>query len=142
MSPTSRKVVDMPQKQFKNYGITSAFLPTLSLFTSFGTLLCCALPALFVSLGAGATLAGLVSSAPWLVALSKYKAWTFGTSGALIVLAGFMQWRSRNAPCPLDPREAKACLRLRRFSAWIYGGSVLLWLVGFFFAFIASRVFY
>lgn len=126
----------------QNYSRKQALLPALSLFTSFGTLMCCALPALLVTLGAGAALAGLVSAAPWLVALSKYKAWTFGVSGVLIVGAGIMRWRARNAPCPIDPIQAKACMRLRRVSAWIYWASVLVWCLGFFFAFIAVWIFY
>ena len=36
----------------------------LSLLTSGGTLVCCALPALLVALGAGATLASLVAAVP------------------------------------------------------------------------------
>lgn len=43
------------------------YLSVLSLFASLGTLVCCALPSLFVLLGLGATLASLLSSAPWLV---------------------------------------------------------------------------
>ena len=117
-------------------------LPVFSLFTSLGTLVCCALPALFVTLGAGASLASLVSSAPWLVALSKYKIGTFGLSGALILLAGAMRWRSRNAPCPIDPAQAKACAHLRKLSGMIYWLSVAVWCVGFFFAFIAVEIFF
>ena len=117
-------------------------VPTLSLFTSIGTLLCCALPALLVTLGAGAALAGLVSSAPWLVALSKYKAWTFGLSGALILIAGIMRRSTRNAPCPIDAEQAEACTRLRKISGIIYWLSVVIWCVGFFFAFIAVHLFY
>ena len=41
-------------------------LPSLSLFTSVGTLLCCALPALLVTLGMGAALAGFVQRHRWL----------------------------------------------------------------------------
>src|SRR5262245_38057820 len=100
-------------------------LPALSLFGATGTLVCCALPALFVSLGAGAALAGLVSSAPWLVGLSRYKAITFGLAGLLLVVAGAAQWRARYAPCPADPAQAQACRRLRRGSAWIYAISLL-----------------
>ena len=55
----------------------SLLLPSLSLFTSLGTLFCCALPALFVVLGAGAVLAGILSSAPFLIVLSKYKVLLF-----------------------------------------------------------------
>ena len=118
------------------------WLSTLTLFTSAGTLVCCALPALFVTLGAGAALAGLVSTAPWLIALSKYKAWTFGVSGVMILLAGFMRWKARNAPCPIDPGQAKACTRLRKVSGWMYWESVAVWAIGFFFAFIAVHIFY
>ncbi len=125
-----------------DYGVKQTLLPTLSLVTSAGTLVCCALPALLVTLGAGATLAGIVGTAPWLIALSKYKILTFGISGAVLLIAGVALWRARNAPCPIDPAQAIACARLRKTSNWIYLLSVLLWCVGFFFAFIAVRVFY
>ncbi len=115
-------------------------LTTLSLFTSVSTLLCCALPALLVTLGAGAVLAGIVSSAPWLVALSKYKIVTFAIAGILLLVAGFMQWRARNAPCPIDAAQAKACLKLRRINKFIYWLSVLIWCIGFFFAFVAVHL--
>ncbi len=126
----------------ENYGVKHTLLPTLSLFTSVGTLVCCALPALLVTLGAGAALAGLVSTASWLVALSKYKAWTFGVSGTLILLTGFMQWRTHHTPCPIDPEQTKACARLRRISLWVYWLSVIIWCIGFFFAFTAVYIFY
>lgn len=122
------------------HDMKQTILPTLSLFTSISTLVCCALPALLVTLGAGASLAGLVSAAPWLVALSKYKVWTFGLSAAVILLAGWMQWRSRHAPCPIDPEQAKACTRLRLVSRWIYWSSVATWCIGFFFAFLAVYI--
>lgn len=118
------------------------WMPTLSLFTSLGTLVCCALPALFVTLGAGAALAGLVSAAPWLVALSAHKAWVFGVSGAMILLSGIMRWRARYAPCSIDPAQAKACMRLRRISQWMFWGAVAVWCVGFFFAFIAVHLWF
>ncbi len=114
--------------------------PFFSLFTSLGTLVCCALPALFVTLGAGAALAGLVSSAPWLIALSAHKAWVFGGAGIMILLGGLLRWNARHAPCPADPAAAKACMRLRRFSGWIYWASVVIYLTGAFFAFAAVYV--
>lgn len=115
-----------------------ALAPTLSLFASTSTLLCCALPALLVTLGLGASLAGFVSAAPWLVALSKYKAWLFAGSGLLLAGAGWLTWRARRLPCPVDPAAARACLRLRAVSAWMMGISAALWAVGFFFAFLAA----
>ena len=81
-------------------------LPLISLFSSFGTLICCALPALLVSLGAGAVLAGLITNLPQLLFLSKYKIYVFGIAGVLIIASGYMLWINRNAPCPIDPIEA------------------------------------
>jgi hypothetical protein len=65
-------------KPYRNSSLTrqrcaSGLLSFLSLFTSFGTLLCCALPSLLVLLGLGATVASLLSAAPWLVSLSHHK---------------------------------------------------------------------
>lgn len=115
--------------------------PFVSLFTSAGTLICCALPALLVSIGAGATLAGLVSAVPELVWLSKHKEMVFGGAAVMLVIAGILQYRARNLPCPADKKLAKACAQTRTISVWIYGFSVVIYMVGFFFAFIAVRVF-
>ena len=65
----------------------SALLNYFSLFTSVGTLLCCALPSLLVLAGLGASVASTLSSLPWLVTLSRHKNWTFSISGALIALS-------------------------------------------------------
>jgi len=117
-------------------------LPTLSLFTSLSTLLCCALPALLVTIGAGAALASIVHATPWLVYLSKYKVYTFLFSGFMLIIAGFFLFRSRNDPCPIDLNQAEACMRMRKVSLYIYFFSILLFLIGFFFAFIAVKIFY
>ena len=115
-------------------------LPSLSLFTSLGTLFCCALPALFVVLGAGAALAGLLSNAPYLIVLSKYKVLLFLISGSLMIISGYLIWRSRNAPCPADPLKARACKRLRIASLAIYFFSVTIYAIGFFFTFIITKI--
>ena len=115
-------------------------LPSLSLFTSLGTLFCCALPALFVVLGAGAALAGLLSNAPYLIMLSKYKVLLFLISGSLMIISGYLIWRGRNAPCPADPIKARACKRLRIASLAIYFFSVTIYAIGFFFAFIITKI--
>src|SRR6266852_5446660 len=59
-------------------------LSFLSLFSSLGTLLCCALPSVLVLLGLGATVASFLSAVPWLVTLSRHKVWVFALSGLLI----------------------------------------------------------
>ncbi len=114
----------------------NALTAWFSLFTSSGTLVCCALPALLVSLGAGAALAGLVATIPSLVLLSEYKEFVFGFCAVMLVISGAMQWQSRYAPCPVDPALAAACARTRRMSLWVYGASVALFVMGGFFAFI------
>lgn len=113
---------------------------TLTLFTSFSTLICCALPALFVTLGAGAVLAGIVSNVPQLVWLSEHKIALFIFAGTMLTVSGFLRYQSRNAPCPIDQDQARACGRLRRASAYIYGFSVAIYLTGFFFAFVAPYI--
>jgi hypothetical protein len=45
----------------------AALLNYFSLFSSFSTLICCALPSVLVLLGMGTTVASLLSAAPWLV---------------------------------------------------------------------------
>ncbi|MEM7054679.1 MAG: hypothetical protein AAF446_09045 [Pseudomonadota bacterium] len=117
-------------------------LPSLSLFTSVGTLICCALPALLVTIGMGASLAGLIGAAPWITVISEYKGVVFVVAAGLLLLAVWMHWRSRHAPCPADPAKAIACKRLRRFSSIILGSAVAVYVVGFFFAFVAVRIFY
>jgi hypothetical protein len=108
----------------------------ISLFASTGTLICCALPALLVSLGAGAALASLVAVFPQIVWISEHKEMIFLISSALMVAGGLLQWRNRYAPCPVDPALRNACLRTRRISLRIYLFSLVLLLVGGWFAFI------
>jgi hypothetical protein len=117
-------------------------MPTLSLFTSMGTLVCCALPALLVTLGMGAALAGFVGAVPWITAISDYKVYMFAGAGVMLALSTLMQWRARHAPCPADPLKAKACARLRAISWGILVFSITIYLIGFFFAFLAADIFY
>jgi len=113
----------------------------LSLFTSLGTLLCCALPALFVLLGLGATVASIVSSAPWLITLSRHKNWTFTIAGLLIAANFFYVFliaprlRATTAEsCPVD--QPNACGSASRVSRWILWFSTAIYLVGFFSAYL------
>jgi hypothetical protein len=107
-----------------------------TLLASSASLVCCVLPAVRVSLGAGATLASLVSDVPQLVWLSAEKAWVFGIAGVLLAASGVMIWRARALPCPADPRAARACTRLRRISATLYGVALVAFAIGAIFAFI------
>jgi len=108
----------------------------LSLFASSSTLICCAIPALLVSLGAGAALASLVSVFPQIVWISEHKEIIFSFATVLMILAGFIQWRNQKAPCPVDPDLRNACLKTRKISLRIYLFSLALILVGGWFAFV------
>jgi hypothetical protein len=112
-------------------------LTWLTLATSAGTLLCCALPALLVAVGAGAALASVATNVPQLVWISEHKDFVFALAGSLLVLAGLLQWKVRNFPCPVDPASARACTRARRNSFRVYGFAVVVFLVGGFFAYVA-----
>lgn len=114
----------------------------LTLFTSTGTLICCALPALLVSLGAGAVMAGLIEAAPQITWLGKNKAWVFAIAGALLLASGGWQWHARSLPCPADKAQAAACARARRVSWIVWGLSVALYAIGAFFAFFAAALFF
>ena len=109
----------------------------LSLFTSGSTLICCALPATLVAIGSAATLTALVGNFPQLIWISEHKALVFGMAGAMLVIAGYMQWQARNAPCPTDPVLAEVCTKTRKNALRIYWLSVAIFAVGAFFAFVA-----
>ena len=110
--------------------------PTLSLFASTSTLLCCALPALLITVGAGAVMAGLTATFPGIMWLSANKGPLFIASGLLLALSAFMQWQARNAPCPVDPEQAAACMRLRALSRRLLGVSVGVYATSVFFAYL------
>ena len=110
--------------------------PTLSLFASTSTLLCCALPALLITVGAGAVMAGLTATFPGIMWLSANKEPLFIASGLLLALSAFMQWQARNAPCPIDPEQAAACMRLRDLSRRLLRISVGVYATGVFFAYL------
>lgn len=120
----------------KNNIIKQLFSPSLSLFTSFSTLICCALPALLISIGMGASLASFVSAFPWIIFISKYKIQTFILAAALLIISVYLFWQGRNAPCPSDPIQAKICSKLRFINIIMLFISLVTYLVGFFFAFI------
>jgi hypothetical protein len=129
-------MVDVLTRQRRRSGLLSY----LSLFTSFGTLLCCALPSLLVLLGLGATVASVLSEAPWLVTLSRHKIWVFAVSGLLIggnlvyVYAVAPRLRNAGAACPTDGPEA--CASASRFSRIVLWISAAIYAIGVFSAFV------
>ena len=107
-----------------------------SLATASSTLVCCAIPALLVTLGAGAALSSLIAVFPQVVWLSEHKEAVFVTAAVMMAAAGVLQWRTRRAPCPTEPRLRDACLRTRVVSSRIYAASVACLAIGAWFAFV------
>lgn len=116
--------------------IREGFINYFTLFGSMSTLICCALPALLVSLGLGAVLAGVASNVPALIWVSEHKIQVFAFSAAMLSLNGFMLWKNKDAPCPIDPKLRDACVSGRKTSRNIYFVSLGIFLIGFFFAYI------
>jgi len=113
-------------------------LSYFSLFTSLGTLLCCALPSLLVLFGLGASVVSLLAFTPWLVALSRHKAWTFSISGALIGLSFvnlyyFVPRLKDGDVCDID--DGSACRDASRVSKVLLWVSAGVYAVGFFVAY-------
>lgn len=117
--------------------IKDSVINYFTLFGSFSTLICCALPALLVSLGLGAVLAGIASNVPALIWVSEHKIQVFLFSGLMLSLNGFLLWKNKDAPCPLDPKRRDACISGRKTSRNIYFISLAIFAIGFFFAYIA-----
>ncbi|RZI86743.1 MAG: hypothetical protein EOP38_00130 [Rubrivivax sp.] len=115
---------------------TSLWTSVLSLFASSSTLVCCALPALLVALGAGAALSSLVSVFPQVVWLSEHKLGLFMFAALAMAGSGLLQWRNRTAPCPTDPALRQACLKTRKTSWRLYLFSLAVYVIGGWFAFV------
>ncbi|MBY0413220.1 MAG: hypothetical protein K2Q18_03600 [Bdellovibrionales bacterium] len=113
---------------------TNIWISFFGLFTSMSTLICCALPALLVSIGLGATMVGLVSTFPALVVISEHKVIVFLGSAVMLGISSYMQYRARFLPCPINPDEARACTSARLWSTRITIFSIVVWAIGATFA--------
>lgn len=102
----------------------------LTLFATTGTLLCCALPILLVSLGFGAVVAWLTSSMPILVTLAEYESWMFILSGVLLSITAWVLW-FRTQQCPSDPVLAQRCEQARIWNRRVFWVATVVWCVGF-----------
>lgn len=116
---------------------SSSLLSYISLFTSVGTLLCCALPSLLVLAGLGASVASTLSSLPWLVSLSRHKQWIFAISGVLVALSFLNMYYTvphlKANACMPDNRSA--CADASKFSKTLLWFSAVIYAVGLFTAY-------
>jgi hypothetical protein len=110
-----------------------------SLFASSSTLICCALPALFVALGAGATFASLVSSFPFLIVLSQYKLSITLFALIMLIIAGYANYKTYHMPCPADPKLGRLCMQTRKRSRVLYYYSAGIFLFASMFTYVVPK---
>ncbi|MGH7743583.1 MAG: hypothetical protein ACREQ5_02005 [Candidatus Dormibacteria bacterium] len=122
-----------------------ALLSYISLFTSLGTLLCCALPSLLVLFGLGATVASFLTAVPWLVTLSRQKHWVFLVAGLLITVSFLYVYRiaprlkAQADVCSVEdgPTACDTATRLSRIALLV---SAAIYAIGFFTAYVLSPI--
>jgi hypothetical protein len=134
---TSTSTSLLPERQARR----AALLNYFSLFSSFSTLLCCALPSILVLLGMGTAVASLLSAAPWLVSLSRHKVWTFAIAGTLIAASFVVTYvvapRLRvGEVCTAD--NPSTCAEVSKLSRYLLWASALIWSGGFFVAYLLA----
>lgn len=112
------------------------FMSVAALLGSLTTIFCCFLPALFVTLGAGAAFAGLIGAFPQLTWFSEHKLLVFLGGALLIAAASVLQWRSRYKACPVDPTLAEGCSTARGWSQKTLILAISVYALGFLFAFL------
>lgn len=117
----------------------AALLNYFSLFSSFSTLICCALPSILVLLGMGTAVASMLSAAPWLVGFSRHKVWTFSIAGALIACSFVMTYviaprLQSGEQC--DANDPNTCREVSKVSRVILWCSAVIYAGGFFVAYL------
>ncbi|MBL3600577.1 MAG: hypothetical protein JMN25_12050 [gamma proteobacterium endosymbiont of Lamellibrachia anaximandri] len=123
-------------QEWRDVGTKGGGITWLTLFVTSGTLVCCALPILLVTLGFGAIVAALTSALPFLVTLSQHKAWVFVLSALMLGLSGWLLYRSRRS-CPSDPQLGELCNKTQIWNRRVYWSSVTIWGIGFIAAYLA-----
>ncbi|GBD94230.1 hypothetical protein BMS3Abin05_01834 [bacterium BMS3Abin05] len=106
----------------------------LALFSSTGTLLCCALPAAIAAVAGGAAVGAFISTFPWLISISHYKVWIFSAAFLLIVFSGILTFRPHGKlACSIT--GGHGCETAGRFSKIMFWISVIIYAIGFSFAY-------
>lgn len=113
-------------------------LSYFSLFTSFGTLLCCAIPSTLVLLGFGASLAGFLGEFPQLIWLSDNKGIVFGVSFFMLGVSFLAQKYAAQQVCPIDKKED--CQSTKNWSRPLLLITFGINLIGAFYAFVLPKI--
>ena len=116
-------------------------MPSLvALLASSSTLICCALPALLVLLGAGASLANFITIFPFFIVLSKHKILISIIATVTLSLAGYLNYKTYHMPCPADTALGKQCMQTRKRSVYIYIISVFIFIFATIFTYVLPRI--
>lgn len=108
-----------------------------SLFTSTGTLLCCALPVALAAIAGGTAITSLISTLLWLILLSNYKEWLFLIAGILIALNAILTLKPQSKlACSIT--GSNSCRVAGRFSRIMFFISLSFYSTGFFFAYLIT----
>ena len=107
------------------------YLRWITLFLASGTLLCCALPILLVTLGFGALVASLNYNIPELIFLAEHKVWTLLIAAIILMILAWVIWRP-NQHCPSDHALAVLCQKSKLWNIRVFWISSMLWFIGFF----------
>jgi len=108
----------------------------LLLFISIPTLLCCALPILFVSLGVGSVVALLYGEYfPFLQWFGRNTHITFGVTALILLVAGWALYRP-DRTCPIDPWLSDVCNAAHKWNLRFFWSSVAIWCISAFTAFL------
>ena len=121
--------------------VQSPMVNFFALLSSSSTLLCCALPAILVSMGAGAVFANIISVFPALTVISRFKVEITIMTFIILVAVGVLHSKTAQMPCPADPTLGRACLKSRKRSRIVYYLSCIVFATASIFTFIVPEFF-
>ena len=121
--------------------VQSPMVNFFALLSSSSTLLCCALPAILVSMGAGAVFANIISVVPALTVVSQFKIEMTIATLIILIAVGVLHLKTAKMPCPADPTLGRACLKSRRRSRIVYYLSCMVFVTASIFTFIVPEFF-
>jgi len=122
----------------KENNVLRRFSAWLGLFTSFGTLLCCAIPSTLVLLGFGATFASFLGTFPQLIWLSENKGYVFALSFIMLGISYAAQKYSESKTCPIDKKDD--CQTTKGWAKPLFWISLGINVVGSFYAFVLPHL--
>ncbi len=122
----------------KESNFSKKFFSWFGLFSSFGTLICCAIPSTLVLLGFGATLASFLGNFPQLIWLSENKGYVFGLSFVMLGVSFAGQKYAASQVCPIDKKDD--CEKTKDWSKPLFWISLGINVIGSFYAFVLPRL--